>query len=123
MATYCVFGPLSSVHQVWVLVVQAAQIFVNAIAHCGNDGFFFCLTMHLCGQFEVLKMNLAEIEIGKYEHNGRMRILVRRHCRLVVLADDLEQTFNMVMLVQLLMSALLLCVEGLCRFQSATKDA
>lgn len=68
-------------------------------------------------------MNLAEIEIGKYEHNGRMRILVRRHCRLVVLADDLEQTFNMVMLVQLLMSALLLCVEGLCRFQSATKDA
>ncbi|XP_076629850.1 uncharacterized protein LOC143346024 [Colletes latitarsis] len=112
LATYCVFGPLPWMRQICVLVVQAAQIFVNAVAHCGNDGFFFYLTMHLCGQFEVLKMNFAEIEADKSRHRERIGLLVKRHCRLVVLADDLEQSFNMVMLIQLLMSTMLLCVEG-----------
>ncbi|KZC14972.1 Putative odorant receptor 22c, partial [Dufourea novaeangliae] len=111
MATYCVFGPQPFTRRAFVLVVQAVCIFVNAIGHCGNDGFFFSLTMHLCGQFEVLKMNLGEIEIGKAGHRRRMGMLVKRHCRLILLADDLEKSFNMVMLVQLLMSLLLLCVE------------
>ncbi|XP_043265623.1 odorant receptor 24a-like [Colletes gigas] len=112
LATYCVFGPLPWMRQICVLAMQAAQIFVNVVAHCGNDGFFFYLTMHLCGQFEVLKMNFAEIETDKSGHRERIGLLVKRHCRLLVLADDLEQSFNMVMLIQLLMSTMLLCVEG-----------
>lgn len=123
LATYCVFGPLPLMRQACVLALQAAHIFVNAVAHCGNDGFFFSLTMHLCGQFEVLKMCLAEIEIGQSAHRERIGMLVKQHCRLVVLANNLEQSFNMIMLVQLLMSALLLCMEGFMMVVSLnTKD-
>nr|XP_031847372.1 odorant receptor 63a-like [Nomia melanderi] len=112
LSTYCVFGAQPVIHRACVLAVQAAHIFVNAVGHCGNDGLFFSLTMHLCGQFEVLKMRLAEIEIEKSGYRRKIGMLVKRHCRLVLLADDLEQSFNVVMLVQLLMSLLLLCVEG-----------
>ena len=112
LATYCVFGSLPLLHHVCVLVLQAMHIFVNAVAHCANDGLFFSLTMHLCGQFEILKMNFAKFKIGEFGGEKKLRILVKRHCQLAVLADDLEQTFNMIILVQLLMSALLICVEG-----------
>ncbi|XP_076235207.1 odorant receptor 63 [Calliopsis andreniformis] len=112
LATYCVFGTLPLMQHIGILALQAAHIMVNAVAHCGNDGFFFSLTMHLCGQFEVLKMNLAELEIEKIAHRKKIGFLVKRHCHLVLLANDLEQSFNIVMLVQLLMSALLLCVQG-----------
>lgn len=87
-------------------------MFVNVVGHCGNDVFFFSLTMHLCGQFEVLKTKLSEIEIEKSDYRKKIGSLVQRHCRLVLLADDLERSFNVVILVQLLMSILLLCIEG-----------
>lgn len=112
LPTYCVFGPLPLIQQVCILTWQAASIFVNAVAHCGNDGFFFCLTMHLCGQFEILKINLAELEIEKIADLKKIGSLVKRHCHLVLLADNLEQSFNIVILVQLLMSLLLLCIQG-----------
>ncbi|XP_076650284.1 uncharacterized protein LOC143357647 [Halictus rubicundus] len=112
LSTYCAFGSLPWSLRSCVLVVQAMTVFVNAVGHCGNDGLFFSLTMHLCGQFEVLKIKLAEIEIEKSGYGRKIGLLVQRHCRLVVLADDLEQSFNVVMLVQLLMSLLLLCLEG-----------
>ena len=57
-------------------------------------------------------MNFAKFKIGEFGGEKKLRILVKRHCQLAVLADDLEQTFNMIILVQLLMSALLICVEG-----------
>lgn len=112
LASYCVFGSLPLLQQICVLILQAMHIFVNAVAHCANDGLFFSLTMHLCGQFEVLKMNFNKFELQQFGCHKRLRFLVKRHCQLLMLANDLEQTFNMIILVQLLMSALLICVEG-----------
>ncbi|XP_017796643.1 PREDICTED: odorant receptor 22c-like [Habropoda laboriosa] len=112
LATHCVFGPLPLQHHVCVLLLQGMHIFFNAVAHCGNDGLFFSLTMHLCGQFEILKMNLAEIEFEAIACRKRIGVLVKRHCKLAVLTNDLEQSFSMIILVQLMMSALLICVEG-----------
>lgn len=109
LASYCVFGSLPLLHHVCVLMLQGIFIFVNAVAHCGNDGLFFSLTMHLCGQFEILKMRIAKIE---FVDQSKIGPLVKRHCQLAVLVNDLEQTFNMIIFVQLLMSALLICVDG-----------
>lgn len=35
LATYCVFGSLSGIAHSCVLLLQVAQIFVNATSHCG----------------------------------------------------------------------------------------
>ncbi|XP_012222836.1 odorant receptor 22c-like [Linepithema humile] len=113
LATYCVFGTLPTIAHSCILLLQVAQIFVNATSHCGNDGFFFGLTMHLCGQFEVLEMDFANIEVEKRACKQRLRMLIGRHCRLIRLADSLEYAFNMAIFAQLLMSVLLLCLEGM----------
>ncbi|KAI4473257.1 hypothetical protein M0802_016220 [Mischocyttarus mexicanus] len=112
LSTYCVFEDQSGLWRVGILLLQAMQIFVNATSHCGNDGFFFGIAMYLCGQFEVLKMNFANLERNKNRSSRKVEALVRRHCHLIRLADNLEEAFNMIILIQLLMSSLLLCIEG-----------
>ncbi|XP_043492807.1 odorant receptor 47a-like [Polistes fuscatus] len=112
LSTYCVFEDQSGLWRAGILILQAMQIFVNATSHCGNDGFFFGIAMYLCGQFEVLKMNFANLKKKDNRFNQKFDALVRRHCHLICLADNLEEAFNMIILIQLLMSALLLCVEG-----------
>ncbi|XP_046829256.1 odorant receptor 22c-like [Vespa crabro] len=112
LSTYCVFNDQSGFWHAAILLLQTMQIFVNATSHCGNDGFFFGIAMHLCGQFEVLRMNFANLENKKNLSCKKIGVLVRRHCHLIRLADNLEEAFNMIILIQLLMSALLLCVEG-----------
>lgn len=119
LATYCVFGSLSGIAHSCILLLQVAQIFVNATSHCGNDGFFFGLTMHLCGQFEVLQMDFADIEMEERVCKRKMRMLIGRHCHLIKLADSLEYAFNMAIFAQTLMSVLLLCVEGIYLFSNA----
>lgn len=121
LATYCVFGSLPTLAHGCVLLLQMAQIFVNATSHCGNDGFFFGLTMHLCGQFEVLEMNFADLEVEKRICHRKMGMLIARHCQLIRLADSLEYAFNMAIFAQTLMSVLLLCVEGTSRRRSRTQ--
>ncbi|XP_018310975.1 odorant receptor 22c [Mycetomoellerius zeteki] len=113
LATYCVFGSLPTITYSCVLLLQAAQIFVNATSHCGNDGFFFGLAMHLCGQFEVLQMDFAGIEVEKQNCKKKIQMLIIRHCHLIKLADSFEYAFNMAILTQVSMSVLLLCVEGM----------
>ncbi|XP_018397705.1 PREDICTED: odorant receptor 22c-like [Cyphomyrmex costatus] len=113
LATYCVFGSLSTITYTCVLLLQAAQIFVNATSHCGNDGFFFGLAMHLCGQFEVLQMDFAGIEVEKDNCKKKIRMLIVRHSHLIRLADSFEYAFNIAILTQVSMSVLLLCVEGM----------
>ncbi|XP_011645681.1 odorant receptor 22c-like [Pogonomyrmex barbatus] len=113
LATYCVFGSLPMTVHICVLLLQVAQIFVNATSHCGNDGFFFGLAMHLCGQFEVLQMDFARIEVEERACKRKIRMLINRHSHLISLADSFEYAFNMAIFAQLLMSVLLLCVEGM----------
>ncbi|XP_039314322.1 odorant receptor 22c isoform X2 [Solenopsis invicta] len=113
LATYCVFGSLRTIAYTCVLLLQVAQIFVNATSHCGNDGFFFGLAMHLCGQFEVLQMDFAGIKAEEQTCKKEIKMLISRHCDLIRLADSFEYAFNMAIFAQVSMSVLLLCVEGM----------
>ncbi|KAK2588073.1 hypothetical protein KPH14_004138 [Odynerus spinipes] len=112
LSTYCVFGEQSGLWRAAILLLQAMQIFVNATSHCGTDGLFFGIVMYVCGQFELCRMNFADLGRDESRSGEKIGSLVRRHCRLIRLADNLEEAFNMIILVQLLMSAFLLCVEG-----------
>ncbi|XP_020296083.1 odorant receptor 22c-like [Pseudomyrmex gracilis] len=112
LAAYCVFGSYTSFAYAFVVILQALQILVNCISQCGNDGFFFTLTMHVCGQFEILQMDFAEINNDKSFNRYKLGILLEKHRRLIFLARYLQQAFSLVILSQLYMSVILLCVEG-----------
>ncbi|XP_029670905.1 odorant receptor 10a-like [Formica exsecta] len=112
LAAYCVFETYTSFAYGFVEVLQALQILVNCISQCGNDGFFFDLTMHVCGQFEVLRTDFAEISSEQSLSHNKLGILLKRHHRLISLAHHLQKAYSLVILSQLLMSVMLLCVEG-----------
>lgn len=112
LATYCVFGSYTSFAYSLIEVLQTLQILVNCISQCGNDGFFFDVTMHVCGQFEVLRTDFTELNCHESLYHNKLGILLKEHHRLIYLAHNLEKAFSLVILSQLCMSVTLLCVEG-----------
>ncbi|KAF3054270.1 Odorant receptor 048 [Nylanderia fulva] len=112
LAAYCVFETYTSYAYGFIEVLQMLQVLVNCISQCGNDGFFFQLTMHVCGQFEVLRMNFTDIISKQSLSHNKLGILLKRHHRLIDLAHHLQEAYSLVILSQLLMSVLLLCIEG-----------
>ncbi|XP_072760015.1 odorant receptor 10a-like [Anoplolepis gracilipes] len=110
--TYCVFETNTSFTYGLVQVLQTVQLFVNCVSIVGNDAFFFDLTMHVCGQFEVLRLEFAEISSKQSLSRKKLGILLKRHHRLIDLAYHLEKAYSLVILPQLLMSVMLICVEG-----------
>ncbi|XP_036142622.1 uncharacterized protein LOC105835824 [Monomorium pharaonis] len=116
LPAYCVFGSYTSLTYNFIQILQILQILVNCFSQCGNDGFFFNLTMHVCGQFEVLRVDFVKIDSRKLFTRKRLAILLRRHHCLIYLAHHLQKAFSLVILAQLLMSVILLCVEGIFYF-------
>jgi len=72
--------------------------------------------MHVCGQFEILRVKFSEIDNKELLNRNRLGILLKKHHHLIYLAHHLEKAFSLVILSQLLMSVILLCVEGIFYF-------
>ncbi|XP_077266957.1 odorant receptor Or2-like [Temnothorax americanus] len=113
LTAYCVFGKYTSSFAYCAIgALQFVQFVVNVIAQCGNDGFFFDLTMHMCGQFAILQMNFTELGCEEFSYRTKLATLLKRHYQLMYLSHYLEKTFTLVILAQVFMSVLVLCVEG-----------
>ncbi|EFN89549.1 hypothetical protein EAI_00728 [Harpegnathos saltator] len=98
LAAYCVFSTYTSFAYGLVEILQSLQIFVNCISQCGNDGFFFTLTMHTCGQFEVLRMDFAAVSCEGLLYRAQLDNLLKRHHRLIRMAHHLKGAFDTVIL-------------------------
>ncbi|XP_011878796.1 PREDICTED: odorant receptor 10a-like isoform X2 [Vollenhovia emeryi] len=94
------------------IVLQFVQVVVNGISQCGNDGFFFHLTMHMCGQFAILRVNFTKLGCEEFPCRTKFDILLKRHYHLIYLSHYLERAFTLVILAQILMSVLVLCIAG-----------
>ncbi|XP_012062145.1 PREDICTED: odorant receptor 10a-like, partial [Atta cephalotes] len=114
LAAYCTFGNYYTSPFAFCAIeaLQFVQILVNCISQCGNDGFFFDLTMHMCGQFAILRMNFNALGCDKFSYHNKLDVLLKRHYRLVHLSYYMERAFTLVILAQVLMSVFVLCVEG-----------
>lgn len=87
-------------------------IFLKFETSIGNDGFFFGIVFHLCGQAEVLKMEFSRVvdENGKIVENFYQ--LLQRHIYLLKLGEMLNDTISVVLAIQLSVSCILICTCG-----------
>ncbi|XP_011298812.1 odorant receptor 85f isoform X2 [Fopius arisanus] len=116
LQTACTFDPITTSKFYYLIFgLQMYQLVTTCLGNCGNDVFFFGMSMHTCGQLEILQNDLTDIEIEKEESNNwrKLKGMVKRHVHLIELVDKLEGTFNMIILAQLIMSAVLICIMGL----------
>ncbi|XP_071625478.1 odorant receptor 4-like isoform X2 [Temnothorax longispinosus] len=113
----CLFQGISYSTYKALLLMQIPMGSILFIAECANDSFFFAITMHLCGQLELLKIRFVEL-VGKNtdEKNCYRSILgswIRRHYKLIILAKNIEDTFNLNILIRLLIITIVIAVSGL----------
>lgn len=96
-----------------IYIFQSVQMIGTGTGNVGSDVFFFGVCMHLCGQLEVLGLELLrfhEKNDGSWKRS-KMR-LIERHCLLLNLAKDIVDTLDIILIVQVIFQAALICLIG-----------
>lgn len=96
--------------------MQLLQAFITYIAECTTDSFFFVLTMHLCGQLKLLRMRFVELgkKINEKNHyRSALGFWIRRHYELIALAKNIEDSFNINLLIRLLIITIAIAISGM----------
>ncbi|XP_071556281.1 odorant receptor 4-like [Temnothorax nylanderi] len=113
----CLFRGISYSTYKAVFLMQIPIAFILYVAECANDSFFFAITMHLCGQLELLRIRFVEL-VGRRanEKNNYRNILsswIRRHYKLIILAKNIEDSFNLNILIRLLITTIVIAISGM----------
>ncbi|XP_077259537.1 odorant receptor 4-like [Temnothorax americanus] len=113
----CLFRGISYSTYRAVFLMQIPIAFILYVAECANDSFFFAITMHLCGQLELLRIRFVEL-VGRRanEKNNYRSILsswIRRHYKLIILAKNIEDSFNLNILIRLLITTIVIAISGM----------
>ncbi|XP_077259526.1 odorant receptor 22c-like isoform X2 [Temnothorax americanus] len=96
-----------------LFAMQIIQGSVVLISECACDSFFFSITMHLCGQLDLLRIQFTKI--SKKHYDGERHVLeplVKRHCQLIALARNIEDAFNINILLRLLIISVVIAASG-----------
>lgn len=112
-------GPLATSitgsQYVILLIIQIVQTSIVCSTQCVIDSFFFNVTLHLAGQVEVLKNKFkifANDSDTEANYRKKFVSLVDRHGELMEFYQNLEDTFHLFILVQLVMVTILLALIG-----------
>ena len=113
--TNCLFKDVSTTTYVFIYILQSFQIICLIFGTIGIDAFFFSLAMHICGQFEALHQEISDFEEGDdfMETKSRIVTLSKRHQHLLEVAKNLETTFNLIIVVQLVTNTAGICEFGI----------
>ncbi|RLU25409.1 ObirOr5-N2 [Ooceraea biroi] len=112
----CLFKGISYSTYKILFVMQIVQAFIIFIAECANDSFFFAITMHLCGQLELLKARFVELGRKIEKKNHCRNVLgpwIRRHYQLIILARNIEDAFNINILIRLSITTIVIAISGM----------
>ncbi|XP_076376757.1 odorant receptor 9a-like isoform X1 [Megalopta genalis] len=94
-----------------IYIAEYMLLLVASVGNFGSDSLFYGIIFHLCGQAEVLKVELSQcFEVG--EKKARFYTLIARHQQLLKLSKYLNDTISSIMIVQLFLSYVLICTSG-----------
>ncbi|XP_018393407.1 PREDICTED: odorant receptor 13a-like [Cyphomyrmex costatus] len=112
-----------------ICVCQILSAYSATVSYTGSDSFISMLVLHVCGQFENLRERLKNLANDpnavktSQEFKSKLRQIVMRHEHLNWFAKTIEDSFNMIMLIQMLSCTVQLCFQGFQVFRvSDTKN-
>lgn len=110
----CLFESVSNLQYVLIVFYQVIQLFITYAGNCCTEGMFVGVTMHLCGQLELLMIDFQQIHHCKDKRKGGSIIeeFVVRHRKLLQLTENIEDSYNIIILTQIFTSAILICITG-----------
>ncbi|EFN67922.1 hypothetical protein EAG_14046, partial [Camponotus floridanus] len=78
----------------------------------GNDALFLNITLHICGQVNILRIRFINFDVISPRIYDRFNVLVERHRYLITLARELANLISFVLLIELFIISILLCIMG-----------
>ncbi|XP_046475087.1 odorant receptor 13a-like [Neodiprion pinetum] len=105
------FHDVSQLHS--YALTYAAQlpfVFIASFGHTGPDCLIVTLILHVCGQLAVLGERIGNMSTDYQECGLAIEKCVRKHVRLIRMAKDLEESYNVILLVQLIGGTVLICI-------------
>ncbi|XP_063978038.1 odorant receptor 13a-like isoform X2 [Diachasmimorpha longicaudata] len=86
-----------------------------AFIYAGCDAFMFNITLHICGQFEILEANMENfaVEDDYSTHTNKIREYSRRHNHLIQLGRRMDSVVNVIILSEILSNTILICASGI----------
>ncbi|XP_072759926.1 uncharacterized protein [Anoplolepis gracilipes] len=101
----------TSMYIIICLVEMVATILTGA-ANLGNDALFLNITLHVCGQVNILRIHFHNFDVTIPQIYGRFNALIQRHRYLIMLARELADLISFVLLIKLFIISILLCIMG-----------
>ncbi|XP_025987270.2 uncharacterized protein LOC113003180 [Solenopsis invicta] len=105
------FNAPARMHTIMCLI-EAVSIILTSTTNHGNDSMFINITLHVCGQVEVLKTKLINFDVTSPQVYERFITLIKRHSYLIRMARELADTINFVLIIQLFIISIQLCITG-----------
>ncbi|XP_029172352.1 odorant receptor 10a-like [Nylanderia fulva] len=99
-----------------IIVLQVLQLLTLSVMQCTTDSFYMNNTLHLTGQLKILKAKFKTFasKPDTVENNRKhLSRLVDRHCELAKFSRNIEDTFHLIILFQLVVATLLIALIGL----------
>ncbi|XP_015182787.1 PREDICTED: uncharacterized protein LOC107069746 [Polistes dominula] len=90
-------------------IYQSLSIPLIISAYVGVDCLFASLAIHITAQFAILKHRIEE---SLKDRERGIRKVIIEHCRLIRLAETLEDNFTAIIFQQLLATTFQLCLTG-----------
>lgn len=98
-----------------LIIIQNFQVLILCLMQCISDSFYINITLHLTGQLKILKARFKTFasQPDNVENNRKhLSKLVDRHCKLAELNKNIEDTFHLIILFQLVTVTILLALLG-----------
>lgn len=73
---------------------------------------FLNITLHVCGQLEILKAKFRDFDVTRPQVYERFITLIKRHSYLIRMARKLADTISFVLVIQLFFISIQLCIMG-----------
>jgi len=99
-----------------IFVMHILQGLMTFVSECAGDSFVFAITMHLCGQLELLRINFVEVGrkiAGRNHYQNFLGPWIRRHHELIILARNIEDIFNLNLLIRLSIITVFIAISGI----------
>jgi len=98
------------------IIFQTVQVVMTCTTLCFTDSLYIIIIMHLSGQLKVLKTKFkafASKPDTEVNHRKQLINLVDKHCKLMEFNQNIEDTFHLIILFQIIIITLLLALLGI----------
>ncbi|XP_074106827.1 uncharacterized protein LOC141532396 [Cotesia typhae] len=115
LGSVCLFNEMSTHTYAAIYILQSIQILSTCTGNVGCDCYIFGIALHVAGQLDWLgeQFQTLNIESTEQECTKTLGALVRRHNQLIQFANDLEDSFNLCIILILAVNTVQICLSGL----------